>query len=90
MTPLNLLADAKRDTRLMTREETASRLDVEAVTLDKWRSNKRYKLAYVKIGGKVRYPVWAVEQFVAERTVMPGAPQPEPVHAKRRYTRRAK
>jgi excisionase family DNA binding protein len=59
-------------TELLTADEAAARLGVEVVTLAKWRSNKRYRLAYTKIGGKVRYPVLALEKFIAERTVMPG------------------
>jgi hypothetical protein len=90
MTPSNLVADAKRESRLLTREEASERLGVKAVTLDKWRSNKKYRLSYVKIGGLVRYPSESVELFIRERTITPGAPSPEPVRTKRRYTRRAK
>jgi excisionase family DNA binding protein len=60
------------DTQLLTTQEAAARLGVEKVTLDKWRSTKRYRLAYTKIGGKVLYPAAALESFIAERTIMPG------------------
>ena len=73
-------------TELLTREETAARLDLNPVTLDKWRSRngggrKTVPLPYVKIGGKVRYTAAAVDAFIASRTVTPGEP---PKRRKRR------
>lgn len=59
-------------TELLTAEETAARLGVEVVTLAKWRSTRRYPLAFVKIGGKVRYSAAAVQKFIEDRTITPG------------------
>jgi excisionase family DNA binding protein len=75
-------------TELLTTEETATRLGVEPKTLDKWRSTKKYPLPFVKIGAKVRYSAAAVQKFIEDRTVTPGASSPGPVRSKRRYIRR--
>jgi excisionase family DNA binding protein len=73
-------------TQLLSPQEAAARLGVEKVTLDKWRSTKKYRLAYTKIGGKVLYPVAAVEDFIRSRTITPGEPQ-EPIGRARRQRR---
>lgn len=54
---------------LLDENEAAAMLDVTAGTLQVWRSTKRYKLAYVKIGRNVRYPRSAILAFIASRTV---------------------
>lgn len=55
--------------RLLTTQQAAELLDVSPQTLEVWRSTKRYKLAYVKIGRNVRYPRSAIQDFIASRTV---------------------
>jgi excisionase family DNA binding protein len=77
-------------TELLTTQEVAARLGVLPVTLDKWRSTKKYKLAYTKIGGRVRYPAAAVEDFIRSRTITPGtiAADAPAGRARRKYTRR--
>jgi hypothetical protein len=62
-------------TELLSREEAAARLGLQVVTLDKWRSNKKYRLAYVKVGGRVKYTARSIEEFLASRTVTPGEPR---------------
>jgi excisionase family DNA binding protein len=71
-------------TQLLTTQEAAARLGVQKVTLDKWRSTKRYRLAYVKIGGKIAYPESSVTEFIRSRTIMPGEPQEPSGRARRR------
>jgi excisionase family DNA binding protein len=73
-------------TQLLTPQEAAARLGVEKITLDKWRSTKRYRLAYTKIGGKVLYPAEAIQEFIKSRTITPGEPQ-EPFGRARRRRR---
>jgi excisionase family DNA binding protein len=73
-------------TELLTAEEAAQRLGVEAVTLAKWRSTRRYKLSYTKIGGLIRYPAEAIEQFIRSRTITPGETQ-EPDGRQKRQRR---
>ena len=70
-------------TQLLTTAEAAERLGVQKITLDKWRSTKKYRLAFTRIGGKILYPAAAVEDFIRERTVMPGEPQQPAGRAKR-------
>jgi hypothetical protein len=62
---------------LIRAEETAIRLGVTTGTLAVWRATKRYPLAYVKIGRKVRYRVEDIENFVRART-LPGIPEENP------------
>jgi excisionase family DNA binding protein len=76
-------------TELLTTQEAASRLGVEKVTLDKWRSTKRYRLAYTKIGGKVLYPAAAIERFISERTITPGEPAQEDGRTRRQHRLRS-
>ncbi len=54
---------------LLSTPEVAAMLDVTPQTLEVWRSTKRYRLEFVKIGSKVRYRKSAVLQFIESRTV---------------------
>ena len=56
---------------LLTPEETARLLGVTPGTLSIWRCSRRYPLAFVKVGGRVRYKLSDVEKFVERRTVVP-------------------
>lgn len=69
------------DSQLLTTKEVAARLGVTSVTLDKWRTRlarndkkarKIVPLAFVKIGGKVRYLAADVEAFIVARRIVPG------------------
>jgi hypothetical protein len=104
MSSSNLLADAQlmpRETAtrapaeslLLTTKEVAKRLDINPVTLDKWRTRKARNegtarkvvpLPFVKIGGKVRYLLADVEAFIVARRVVPGEPDEPPKRRKRR------
>jgi hypothetical protein len=59
-------------TELLSPAETAARLGVTVNTLETWRCRKRYRLAYIKVGGRVRYSQAAIEAFLKSRTVKPG------------------
>jgi len=47
----------------------AKMLAISPITLSTWRSTKRYPLAYLKIGGCVRYRQSDVLAFIASRLV---------------------
>ncbi|MBV8501946.1 MAG: helix-turn-helix domain-containing protein [Paucibacter sp.] len=51
---------------LMTTEQAAAYLAVKPATLQVWRSTNRKKLAYVKVGGNVRYRRQDLDQFIAD------------------------
>jgi excisionase family DNA binding protein len=62
---------------LLTPEEASQRLgNVKAVTLAKWRSTKKYKLPFIKIGGRVCYKAADVDAFIESRRIVPGEPTP--------------
>ena len=52
---------------LLTAEQAAAQLCVKPQTLEVWRCNKRYPLAYLKIGRAVRYRQSDIDAFVASR-----------------------
>lgn len=52
---------------LLSPAETAQLLGVSAGTLAVWRCTKRYALAYLKIGAKIRYRLSDVEKFIETR-----------------------
>lgn len=49
---------------LLTPAQVADKLGVSANTLAVWRCCKRYPLAYVKVGTRVRYRLEDVDRFV--------------------------
>ncbi|MGI6638399.1 MAG: helix-turn-helix domain-containing protein [Desulfobulbus sp.] len=51
--------------RLLTPEETANMLGIQAQTLAAWRCKRRYPLRYVKLGRAIRYRREDVEAFIA-------------------------
>lgn len=51
---------------LMKPEEAAEYLQITPATLAVWRSNNRKKLAFVKIGGQVRYRREDLDKFIAD------------------------
>lgn len=50
--------------RLLTTEEAAKYIRVEKETLAVWRSTKRYKIPYTKVGRLVRYRISDLEEFI--------------------------
>lgn len=56
---------------------------ISPVTLNTWRSTKRYNLPFVKIGGRVFYRTHDLLAFVESRTMHPhsGEPEQERAHA---------
>ena len=63
--------------------KAAERLQIATSTLAVWRSTGRRKLAYVKIGGQVRYRLEDLDRFIAENLRMPktSLAQPAPAEA---------
>lgn len=59
-------------TELLTEKETASRLGVSPTTLRTWRCRRRYQLAFVKVGGRIRYTASAIQKFIETSTIEPG------------------
>lgn len=57
------------DDELLSTVQAAKILNASPQTLEVWRCTKRYPLAYVKIGSKVRYRRSAILAFIASRTV---------------------
>lgn len=55
-------------TDLLTEQAAAAFLSLQPQTLSKWRCTKRYQLAYVKIGGRVRYRRTDLENFIMAGT----------------------
>jgi predicted site-specific integrase-resolvase len=53
---------------LLTPEKTAELLGVSMNTLACWRSTKRYPLAYLLVGSRVRYRASDIERFLEIRT----------------------
>ncbi len=51
---------------LMKPEQAAEYLQITPGTLAVWRSNNRKKLAFVKIGGQVRYRREDLDKFIAD------------------------
>jgi excisionase family DNA binding protein len=56
------------DIGLWTPTQAANYLGISAGTLSVWRSTGRYKLAYIKIGSKVRYRKEDLQTFLRDRT----------------------
>ena len=55
--------------RLLSIADTAELLGVTVGTLNTWRSNKRYDLAYVRVGRCIRYRLSDVLEWINSRTV---------------------
>lgn len=51
---------------LLTPEQAAAYLGIKPATLAVWRSTNRRKLAFVKIGGNVRYRRQDLDQFIVD------------------------
>ena len=51
---------------LMTTEQAADYLAIKPATLAVWRSTNRKRLAYVKVGGQVRYRRTDLDQFISD------------------------
>jgi ABC-type proline/glycine betaine transport system substrate-binding protein len=57
--------DPKRPPVDISPAETAKVTGLKTSTLSVWRTTKRHKLQYRKVGARVRYPVRAVAEFLA-------------------------
>lgn len=51
---------------LMSQDQAAAYLNIKPGTLAVWRSTNRRKLAFVKIGGHVRYRREDLDKFIAD------------------------
>jgi excisionase family DNA binding protein len=68
---------------LLKTPEAAERLGLKATTLVNWRSTKKYRLRYVKVGGHVRYRESDVEEFIQSRTHNGDSSESRPRRARR-------
>ena len=53
----------------LTPRDAAEYLGIAESTLAVWRSNKRYKLPYIKVGRLIRYKLSDLDAFIESRTV---------------------
>jgi len=60
--------------KLVDQNEAAAFLGISAKTLATWRSERRYSLAYVRVGRAIRYEPAALLAFVQRRRVGPKPP----------------
>ncbi len=60
---------AQDDTRLLSPAETAQFLGTTPGTLAAWRCTRKYDLAWIKIGSKVKYRLSDLHAWVARRAV---------------------
>jgi len=69
---------------LLTTRELSKKIRVAIQTITGWRCDRPPKgPPYIKLGGKVLYPVDAVDKWIASRTVDPAAQQ-NPKRTRRR------
>ena len=54
---------------LLNEQQAADVLGVKPTTLQVWRCNQRYPLAYIKVGRLVKYRLGVAEAFLASREV---------------------
>lgn len=60
------LAERLAPSGLMKPEQAAEYLQITTATLQAWRATNRKKLAYVKVGGQVRYRRTDLDQFITD------------------------
>jgi predicted DNA-binding transcriptional regulator AlpA len=60
---------AEINDELLTEDQAAQLLGIKPQTLSVWRCQKRYDLAYIKLGRLIRYRRSACERFLESRTV---------------------
>lgn len=58
-----------KEETFLTQAEAAVFLQVKPKTLGIWRCTKKYNLPYIKIGGKVRYALSDLKNWLKERRV---------------------
>lgn len=63
----------ERQAGLMTEQQTAETLGVSPGTLRVWRCNRRYPLAWIKLGRAIRYDPREVERFIRDNTQTPAS-----------------
>ena len=55
------------DKAFLSPKELSNFIGISVGTLAVWRTNKTYQIPYLKIGGKVMYPVAEVNQWIQSR-----------------------
>jgi len=55
--------------RLLTEAQTAEYLSVSVFTLQRWRSEKRYDLPFIKLGKLIRYRIEHLDAWLESHTV---------------------
>lgn len=56
------------EVKLLTPKEAATLLGMHPTTLANWRVRGTSKLPFVRIGGRIRYSLKAIEQFIEQNT----------------------
>lgn len=64
-----ILAIAKNNSDLLTRQQAAEYLGITPRTLAVWACTKRYNLPFAKIGRLVKYRRAELDAFIARRTI---------------------
>ena len=62
------LLEDKQQQRLLAENEAAKYLGINPGTLSVWRSSGRYHIPYIKVGGRVRYRLSDLEEWLESRT----------------------
>ena len=52
----------------LTPKEVSDTINISVGTLAVWRTTKKYEIPYLKVGGKVLYPVSGLNQWLSSRT----------------------
>jgi hypothetical protein len=68
--------------------EAATVLDMQGVTLSKWRQ-RSYGPPYIKAGGKVSYRMIDLEEWIEKCRVVPSEVQPKRIKLKRSHHKKA-
>lgn len=58
------------ENRLFNNKEAAHYLGIKSNTLTVWRSTKKVRIPYVKVGGKIQYTKEALDKFIENNEVI--------------------
>lgn len=56
---------------MLTPEQAAQRLKLRPHTLAVWRTTRRQRLPFVKVGSRVRYRAVDIDRYISSQTVTP-------------------
>lgn len=63
----------------LTTAQAAAYLGISQATLETWRSTRRVPLKFAKVGGRVRYSLGDLDEFVQARVAVHTGPRAEAV-----------